>query len=50
MQYMRYAGEEDAAKVDKTFKMIANGNQYLGFEEIKTLVCGIERVYAKNLL
>lgn len=30
--------------------MIANGNQYLGFEEIKTMICGIEGVYAENLL
>lgn len=41
---MQYVREGEDEKVTAVFNLIGNGN-YLGFDELKTIVCGIEGLY-----
>eukprot|EP00347_Sterkiella_histriomuscorum_P006960 403350779 len=46
MQYVK-KGEEE--KVTAVFNLIGNGN-FLGFDELKTIVCGIEGIYLESFM
>lgn len=45
MKFMRYVAHQDYEKVQKAFNMVAFDNEYLGYEEIKTIICGIEGLH-----
>ncbi|CDW86394.1 UNKNOWN [Stylonychia lemnae] len=49
MRILKYASNDDRQKVSEAFKLISNG-AYLGFDEIKTIVCGIEGLYIESFM
>ncbi len=50
LKVMNYAAEGDKVFVqEKLFKLAGDDQDFLGFEEIKTVICGIEGVFAQEL-
>jgi len=50
MRHLKYATQQDHLKVDKAFTMVAGDSEHLGFEEIKTLICGIEGLHLESIM